>query len=237
MERIDKLVNVLKSLGLWKAIKGFPSLIIPVVLSAAILEMLVTRFDLLAGGSPFAIHLSIILVSVLLGLIGYFAGDFWDSTFFGPRYSISEGTPGKWLEREKRPFHIFPAGADLKRARTKAIEAGLSEDKEGTGVYRRSKTFISNLKVKWEWIEQPLILSKFVRTFIWPAFLICLVCIIGLIAVSLFGLAGNISMFLVIGAFALVLALLLFIPYTHLRIEHMIRLYELAACEKVSNGE
>lgn len=224
MERINKLEHVLNSLGLWKAINGFPALLVPIVLAFAILEVLAMHLGIRAGVAYGAIHLSIVLVATLIGLIGYFGGNFWDSIFFDPRY----GPGGKWIGTTRRPYHLFPAGEDLAHARQEAINASFATRADGGGVYRNAMSFIQMETDKWEWVEKPLILSKFVRTFIWPAFLIFIVCVISITGIILFDLSGNVGVFLAVGALSLIFAFLLFIPYIDLRLEHMVRLYEMA---------
>jgi len=224
MESLNKLEQALDSLGLWKAVNGFPALLVPIVLAFAILEVLAMQLGLHAGGAFLAVHLSIVLVATLVGLIGYFGGNFWDSIFFGPRY----GLEGKWIHTSRRPYHLFPAGEDLAHARQEAINASFATRAGGRGVYRNAKSFVQEETDKWDWVEKPLILSKFVRTFIWPAFLIFVVCVISITGIILFDLRGNVGVFLAVGALSFIFALLLFIPYFDLRVEHMVRLYEMA---------
>ena len=81
---------------------------------------------------------------------------------------------------------------------------------------------------EWEYIEQPLILSKFVRGFIWPCFLISAASILVAIGSLILGRALNLTVMIITGAVVFCFGVLLFIPYFQLRVEHMIRLYEYA---------
>lgn len=219
----SKLEATLTSLGLWKAIKGYPALLVLIIVSVALLELIAPQALLLLPSlSASTLHLLVVIIGTLLGLIGYFAGDFWDSRFFDPRYGIR----GKWLRSHTRPFDVFPAGSDLKRYRDKAVQTLLGKEHSGEGIYREAKKVATKQPKKWEYIEQPLILSKFVRGFIWPCFLISVSSILVAIGSIIFGRALNIAVFIVAGVIALGFGVLLFIPYFQLRVEHMIRLYE-----------
>ncbi len=220
---LTKLEETLTSLGLWKAIKSYPALLILVIVSVVALELLVPPASLLLPNLPaYVFHLFVVVFGSLLGLIGYFAGDFWDSRFFGPRY----GLRGKWLRSHSRPFNIFPAGSDLKQYREKAIEALLGKEHGGEGIYREAKKLAMKQAKKWEHIEQPLILSKFVRGVIWPCFLIALSSILVAIGSIIFEWGLNVAGFIISGVVAFCFGVLLFIPYFQLRVEHMIRLYD-----------
>lgn len=229
----SKLKATLTSLGLWKAINGIPTLLILIIVSVALLELIAPQALLLLPSlSTSTLHLFIVIIGVLLGLTGYFAGDFWDSRFFDPRYGIR----GKWLRSHTRPFDVFPAGSDLKQYRDKAIQALFGKEHGGEGIYREAKKVAKGQVNKWEYIEQPLILSKFVRGFIWPCFLFAVSSVLVAIGAIIFGWALSIAVFIVAGAIAFCLGVLLFIPYFHLRVEHMILLYEYVH-EHVSNKQ
>lgn len=219
----SKLEVTLTSLGLWKAIKGYPALLILIIVSVALLELIALQALLLFPSlSTSTLHLFIVIIGTLLGLTGYFAGEFWDSRFFDPRYSIR----GKWLRLHTRPFHVFPAGSDLKQYRDKAIQALFGKEHGGEGIYEEAKKIAKKQAEKWEYIEQPLILSKFVRGFIWPCFLLAVSSVLVAIGAIIFGWALIIAVFIVAGAIAFCFGVLLFIPYFQLRVDYMIRLYE-----------
>jgi len=99
--------KTLDRLGLWNAIRGIPGLVAIVVPSVALTYFALSQLAVPAHIIPFAAA----ILGVLLSLIGYYAGNFWDSSMFDPRY----GVKGRWLDRETRPYHLFPAGTDLER--------------------------------------------------------------------------------------------------------------------------
>jgi hypothetical protein len=219
----SKLEPILTSLGLWKAIKGYPGLLILVVVSVASLELIAPQtLPLLPSLSTTTLHLFLVIIGTLVGLTGYVAGDFWDSRFFDPRY----GLRGKWLRSHTRPFDVFPAGSDLKQYRDKAIQALFGREHSGEGLYREAKKIAMKQAQKWDYIEQPLILSKFVRGFIWPCLLIAVASILGAMGSLVFGWMLNPTALIIAGVVISCFGVLLFIPYSQLRVEHMIRLYE-----------
>jgi len=165
-----------------------------------------------------------VVVGTVLALIGYYLGNFWDAKVFDPLY----GPSGRWIGRTTRPLGLFPAGDDLQRVRLSAAAKLNPNEPQGKGVYRAAGELARTNKKKWEQIEQPLILSKFLRTLIWPA---------GIASLSLLGLnvwyasvgstnsTSSIAWCVGFG----ILWLLLFVPYINLRVEHMQRLYEHAS--------
>jgi len=98
--------------------RGFCPLASAIVVSVVLLESFTRRsfgssrcpgepYPCLRGG-----------IGLLLGLIGYFAGDSWDllfEMFYGPQ--------GKWLDTTGRPFLVFSPGQTLKRHRNQAAQA------------------------------------------------------------------------------------------------------------------
>lgn len=171
--------------------------------------------------SSLQFNLSAVVVGTVLAFIGYFLGNFWDAKVFDPLY----GPTGRWVGRSERPFGLFPAGDDLQRTRAAAIAKLLPDTPEGKGIYRAAAAVARKSKTKWEQIEQPLILSKFLRAFIWP----CGLASLGLIGSFLWqkggGQLGSTSNVL-LGAALGFIFVLLFVPYISLRVEHMQRLYE-----------
>jgi hypothetical protein len=228
---IGKTEATLKSLGgLYKAIKGYPALLVLIIVSVAILELIAPQASLLIPGlSASTLHLFIVVIGTLLGLTGYFAGDFWDSRLFDPRY----GLEGKWLHSTTRPFDVFPAGRDLKDQRDKAIQALFGNGHSGRGIYREAKRVAMKQSKEWEYIEQPLILSKFVRGFIWPCFLIAVATILGAIGSLILGWTLKPTVLAITGVVVCCFGVLLLIPYFQLRVDHMIRLYEYV-CQSTS---
>jgi hypothetical protein len=221
----------LEAIGVSKALKGYPALFGLVILLTAALEIIasVAGFEMKEANT----HILIAGGATLLGLIGYFWGDFWDSYLFDPRYSYSKNIAGKWLKYEDRPYHLFPAGAPLARARAEAIDFLTSQKIETKDLYKNAKGVAINHGL-WNEIEHPLILSKFIRSFLWPL-LAASVTSLTLAVVSF--IKGwpqseawwpqGLSWFILLGFAALLffLFLSLFIPYFRLRVDHMISLY------------
>jgi hypothetical protein len=215
---------VLKRLGLWKAVRGVPALAAIVIISVAVSYVSMQAISILSGLSRPEFYLMTVVVGTIVALIGYFSGNFWDAKVFDPLYGLS----GRWVNRETRPLSVFPAGDDLRCARANAIARLLPNEPQGKGIYRKAVEIAQASKAKWEIIEQPLILSKFLRAFIWPSG-------IGSLALIAFGLwqrslgdKGNVFS-LSLGALLGVVFVLLFVPYINLRVEHMVRLYEHAS--------
>ncbi len=161
------------------------------------------------------------LIGFLLGLVGYFSGNFWDSLVFDRLYGIN----GKWLNTTKNPFYIFPVGSDLKRYRDRASHAL----RLTTGIYREAKKLAKQEESIWREIEQPLLLSKFARSFIWPCIGTVFILILVDISLLFFHVSPNFMLIAMVGVVIFCFGLTLFIPYFYLRIEHMIRLYEYIA--------
>lgn len=219
----NKSVEFLKSVGLWKAINGYPALYVLILVTIALLELIAAEVvQLLPSLTASSLQVFIVIVGTLLGLTGYFAGDFWDSRFFDPRY----GLRGKWRHSHTRPLNVFPAGSDLNEYRDKAIQTLFGKEHSGEGIYREAKKVAKKQARKWEYIEQPLILSKFVRSFIWPCFLISISVLAAAGGSFLYDWGLNVTTLIGAGVISFCFGLLLFIPYFQLRVEHMIRLYE-----------
>lgn len=173
-------------------------------------------------------HLFAVVVGTVTALIGYYLGNFWDDKVFDPLYGLT----GRWVERSTRPFGLFPAGDDLQRARAAAVTKLLSDTPQGEGIYRAAEDVARRSKGKWEHIEQPLILSKFLRAFLWPTGLVSLSLLaFGLWQVSI-GNSGASN--IVLGALLGFIFFLLFVPYINLRVEHMQRLYQSVSRPRLS---
>jgi hypothetical protein len=223
--------KTLTALGLWKAIKGVPALLISVVVFIALIEAVVLHVFGLSKMFAAALQLLTIMIGTLFGLVSYVGGNFWDSKVFDPRYSLR----GRWLQRTTRPFHVFPAGSDLKRSRDRAVQAICPEEE---GVYKKAERLANpTTKTKaqarqWEYIEQPLILSKFIRSFIWPfAVMGTLLFVLGFGELLLARVADSMLAF-GLSALIFLVTILLFIPYFHFRVEHIIRLFDFVAEKK-----
>jgi hypothetical protein len=214
---------VLGRLGLSKAVHAVPALPAVLIICVVVSYVSLPAISIFSGLQKPVLYLLIVVVGTVMALIGYFLGNFWDDRVFDPLYGLS----GRWVDRETRPLSVFPAGDDLRRARGNAIRILLPDKPQGQGIYRKASE-IARDKANWEIIEQPLILSKFLRAFIWPSalgsvFLIAL----GLWQTSVGDKGGAFS--LGMGALLGVVFVLLFVPCINLRVEHMVRLYEHAA--------
>jgi len=212
----------LESIGLGRAIQEVPSLAVSVVVSFAVLEIGVRHLVTISEVPDPVLRPLLYAGAVLLGLILYALGDFWDDVAFDPRYSAEPR--GRWLFRKRRVYGLFPAGADLETARDAWRQASAQGDVPPGG-YRQAKRSIEHAG-RWPEVDAPLALSKFARSFIWPALLVAVVCLIRALFAS-----GNadVAMVWVLAAFiAAVLAWLCFIPYFRFRVEHMERVYRLA---------
>ena len=212
---------VLSRLGLWKAVCGIPGMVAIALIFVAIAHIALPFLSVFSALPNLQFSLSAVVVGTVLALIGYFLGNFWDAVVFDPLY----GPNGRWVGRSTRPLGVFPPGDDLQRARRSAAAKLVPDEPQGKGVYRAAKELARTSKAKWEHIEQPLILSKFLRTLIWPAGIASLA-LVGVYAwhMSVSGTGSTSS--IVLGAGLGLVFLLLFVPYINLRVEHMQRLYE-----------
>ena len=218
--RAEKLLTWL---GMWGAMQGFPALAAAIILSLAFLESLTSSVARLFSSVPVnLIHVSAVGIGLLLGLIGYFAGDFWDDVFFEACY----GPRGRWLDAASRPLLVFPAGAPLRRSRHQAAQALALKADTGKGVYRDAVKVARRQTERWERIEHPLILSGFLRGFLWPCLFVALLAVCAAGIFPFFGVATEAGRLLTVSGGCFVLALALLVPYSHLRIEHMVRLYQ-----------
>jgi hypothetical protein len=206
--------GILNRLGLWKAVRGVPALAAVVIISVAVSYVSLRGISIFSGLDRPEFYLMTVVIGTVFALIGYFLGNFWDANVFDPLYGLT----GRWLNRETRPLSVFPAGDDLRRARASAVAKLLPNEPQGKGIYRKAVETAQTSKAEWEIIEQPLILSKFLRAFIWPSGLASL-------ALIAFGLWQRSSFSLYLGVLLVVLFVLLFVPYMNLRVEHMVQLY------------
>jgi hypothetical protein len=215
---------VLRRLGLWKAVQGTPALLAIVIIFACIAGLALTSIPKVSNLQIPYLVFAAVVVGTVLAPIGYFLGNFWDAIVFDPLY----GPSGHWADRNARPLGIFPAGEDLQRSRDAAAAKLLPGQHSGRGIYRVAVEHARRGKAKWEYIEQPLILSKFLRAFIWPAGMSSVVLIGTYIWQVAVVQTGDIAIVLLGGILGIVFVLL-FVPYINLRVEHMLRLYEHAA--------
>src|SRR5574341_1241150 len=115
--RTEKLLTWL---GMWGAMRGFLPLTAAVIGSVALLEFLTPpAARLFPSVFTGLLHVLAVGIGLLLGLIGHFAGDFWDRVIFEACY----GPQGMWLDLTRRPLLVFPAGSALKAERSRASQA------------------------------------------------------------------------------------------------------------------
>lgn len=221
--------------GLRKAIFSVPSLIVPIWAVYAGLEPI---SEMIEGQVPeITIETFQILTATLVGTILYSIGDFWDGMFFDKLYSVRYPNAekhdyttkhvGKWLQREDRPLGVYPAGVQLKDARAKFVESDESLlANDGFGSYRVAKRKLKETDL-WEQVEAPILISKFIRSFIWPFVLIAfcsgLFYLWSLTSASVLMHPSIFGFF-----FGVCIAVLATIPYCRFRVEHMLSLYEKA---------
>ena len=212
---------VLTRMGLWKAVRGIPGMAAIVLIFVVLAHIGLSSVPAFSRLSIPQFSLSAVGIGTVLALIGYFLGNFWDAKVFDPLY----GPSGRWIGRSTRPLGLFPAGDDLQRVRQSAAERLVPNEPQGKGVYRAASELARKSKVRWEQIEQPLILSKFLRALIWPAGITSLALLGNGVWYTSIGARGGTSSTLLGLGFGL-FYLLLFVPYVNLRVEHMQRLYE-----------
>jgi len=216
-----KTETLLTWLGMWGAMRGFFPLTAAIVVSVALLESLTPPVVRLFSGVPVnLVHVFAVGIGLLLGLVGHFAGDSWDllfETFYGPQ--------GKWLETSRNPFLVFPSGPTLRRHRDQAAQALPRKPDAEKEVYREAVKVAKRQAERWEGIERPLILSRFMRSVLWPCLFAAILATCGAAILPLFGAAIEVPRFLATAGGSLVLALSLLVPYSHLRFEYMVRLY------------
>jgi len=219
--------------GLEAAIKEVPSLIVPIWLSYAALEAVFSELALDLPSLTVGSFQS--ALAVVVGLILYTGGNFWDETIFGPRYSLRFDTSGeepvlkrkgRWLDRDDPPWGVFPPGKPLQDARMGAAEGCENFSPSGYGGYRKAKEVVKEAG-RWNEVEGPLLLSKFVRSFLWPMLIVGVgSTAMGAVKLTLDEVGG--ATYLVWGGAVLIGFGLTTIPYFHFQVEHMTQLYELA---------
>ena len=119
LDLTTKTEKLLTRLGMWGAMRGFVPLASAIVVSVALLEYLTPPAIRFFSAVPVnLIHVFAVGIGLLLGLVGYFAGDSWDllfEMFYGPK--------GKWLDTTGSPLLAFSPGEALKRHRNQAAQA------------------------------------------------------------------------------------------------------------------
>ena len=217
--RIEKLLTWL---GLWGAMRGFCPLAAAIALSVALLESLTPPVARLFPSVPAnLIHVFAVGTGILLGLIGYFAGDSWDLLF-----ETLYGSKGKWREAEYRPFVVLPPGATLTRHRRQVPQTLSRKPDAGEDLYREAVKVARRQAERWERIERPLILSRCMRGCLWPSVFVAILGGGAAAVLPFLGVAPEAPRFLATAGICVALAAVLLVPYSALRVEHMIRLYQ-----------
>jgi len=222
LDLTTKTEKLLTWLGMWGAMQGFCPLTAAIVVSVVLLESLTPPVARLFSSVPLnLIHVFAVGIGVLFGLIGYFAGDSWDllfEAFYGPK--------GKWLEATRRPLLVFPRGAALKRHRNQASQVLARKPDLDEGVYREAVKIARRQVERWEGIEHPLTLSRFMQGVLWPSLFATILALSGAAVFPLVGATAEAPRFLATAVGCLVVMLACLIPYSRLRVEHMNRLYQ-----------
>ncbi len=224
-----KTETLLTRLGLWEALQGFPALLAASIGSVALSGFLTPRMARLFA--PVALNVLYVVgvgLGLLLGLIGHFAGGLWDRAVFEAHY----GPRGRWRDAVQNPLLVFPPGAALTRHRSQAAQALLRRPNTDGEIYREAVKVARRQVERWQRIEHPLILSQFLRGFLWPCLFASLLASCAAAVSPLLGAATEVRRFLLEGAGYFGLTLLLLIPYSHLRVEHMVRLYQDVAAHR-----
>jgi hypothetical protein len=222
METPEKIFRAAIPSELLSAIDETPALIVPVVVSFAALEAIPLAGTPLAGMPSPSLHLLAACLGALIGVVLYSGGDYWDRKMFDPRY----GPGGKSIAREPK---FFPSAKDLAANRKAAAALQLPGVTRETqeGVYPAAADFVREAG-RWSDVQGPLVISKFVRSFIWPSLFAA--AILALLAVlALFG--SDYDRAVAAGALAMACAAIgvaSFVPYFQFRVKHMTRLYRLA---------
>ncbi len=221
LDLTPKIERLLTRLGLWGALRGVVPLAAAIVLSVALLESFAAPAARLFSFVPAnLIHVFAVGTGLLLGLIGHFAADTWDllfEMFYGPR--------GKWLAAGRGPLFVFPAGSALTRHRGRAAQALSRRSDTMDAIYRDAVKVARRQVERWEGIERPLILSRLVQSLLWPGLFATMLALAAAAIVPLVGAAAETPRFLVAAGGCFVLLLVCLVPYSHLRVEHMTRLY------------
>ncbi|MCG8347064.1 MAG: hypothetical protein MI924_04715 [Chloroflexales bacterium] len=231
--------------GLRNAVLSVPSLIVPIGAVYGGLELI---SEMVAGQIPETTIVTFqILTATLVGTILYSVGDFWDETFFDKLYSVRYPgakekeyetiLKGKWLDSVKRPLGIYPAGVPLRDARCLFVKSEkILSEKNGYGSYRIAKRKLEKAGL-WNNVEAPILISKFMRSFIWPFILIAG----GSGCFYLWNLISNGALMhpSILGfLLSLGIALLSTVPYCRFRVEHLLKMYEIATeLESSENAE
>lgn len=215
--------KVLTGIGAWGALRSGATLVITVFSAILLLELLTPSLArLFPRVPPNLLHFFVISLGLLLGVIGHFTADFWDRVVFARWY----GPRGSWLGRERPPLLVFPAGAELKRLRTLAVQALPRRPDSDERIDREVVKVAQRQLERWERIEHPLLLGQLVRGLLWPGVFAAFVAMTAALLAAPLGAAAAGPTLLAAAAAYAVLTLLILLPYTGLRVEFLLRLYQ-----------
>jgi len=186
MENDHTPAETLRWLGVLKALKGFSGQLAVVAFFIALIEVVYSSLSVptMSIDLP-AQQVIIVVIGMLFGIITYAAGNFWDRAVFNRLYGLS----GTRIDKPATSF--FPSGSDLKHYRGKAIESIQPAGSDGIGIYRDSKNIVETHPDVWKTVEEPIVLSKIARSFIWPAVLTAFMCPVTYIVAAKIGWEGQ----------------------------------------------
>ncbi len=215
--------KVLTGLGAWGALRSGATLVISVLGTILLLEFLTPSLGRLFRGVPSnLLQFSIISVGLLLGVTGHFIADLWDRVVFAHWY----GPRGSWLEKSQPPLLVFPAGTELKRLRAQAVQALPKRPESDERSDRAIMKVAQRQLERWERIEHPLLLGQLVRGLLWPSVFAALVAVTAAVLAAPLGAADVGPSLLGAAAAFVALTLLILLPYTSLRVQFLLRLYQ-----------
>lgn len=213
--------------------KEIPAFGLLFVITIIVLEWVISVRPELNSMSATTRHSVAFVSALILAGIGYTSGNFWDDLVFRRLYGFDPKANfvGRYAHTTRRNlFGLLPAGDDLVRSRDSAIRSLLAPGSNGSGIYRKSKSVLLAGGKK---LDGYLPLSKFFRSFIWPALLLGITLLVTMLYRTV--QTGTLDRLSLIGAIAaLLVAGLLFVPYINFRVEHMTHLYEEAVAVKAA---
>jgi len=221
-EVIEKAFRQAIPSELSSAIDETPALIIPVLVSFAALEAIPRNGTVLARVPPVSFHLLAGCLAALLGVIFYAGGDFWDKVWFDPRYKPD----GSWT---KKAPPLFPSAENLVKRRRAAADLLLTGDDRRTqsGCYVEAEELVRS-RGRWKEVQGAVVISKFVRSFIWPS-LLGFVLLVVLTLVNWTEPSERAQLHALLAACCLFVAGSSFAAYAKFRVKHMEQLYRLAS--------
>jgi hypothetical protein len=215
--------KVLTGLGAWGVLRSGTALVTTVLGTILFLEFLTPSLaQLFPGVPPNLLHFSTISIGLLLGVTSHFIADLWDRVVFARWY----GPHGSWLDKSQPPFLVFPAGAELKRLRALAVQALPRRPESDERIDREIVKVAQRQLERWERIEHPLLLGQLVRGLLWPSLFAALAALVAAILAAPLGAAAAGPSFLAAAAAYVALGLLILLPYTSLRVQFLLRLYQ-----------